>query len=218
MDKIPGADRLAKEPKLLIGLCRNVVERLEDSVDNVEIPVLEAQLREISNTIVRLKKLGVAVPPALRTEKHRLSSLLNSKAEGYDSLVYLAYEFEGILQDLRFRMGGQPEKPLKAKNRPHSASVDKNDREILREYMMIALENLGGRARVTSVLEEMTRLLKKKMLPGNLELYQDGKKISWTAQPQDNGIAQLAGKRAGYDDLPLDVWEFEEKSIRKHIG
>lgn len=210
MSQEPDNKRFLKNPSLLIDLCREVIDQLDNGADDPEIGEKEAQLREISRTIDRLDKLGVAVPEALRAEKTRLAAALGTKTEGLQALNHLADEFEGLLKDIKVRLGkdGGPNesKKLRAK---HSRSP-KTEKKILREHIIRALKKLGGRARMADVLNEMERQLSGKLLPRDLEVHKDGKSIVWQNSAQWERFRMIkegmlrSNSRHGYWELNED--------------
>lgn len=97
-------DHFINDPGLLIDVFRDVIKRLDARADDPEIREKEAQLREISRTIDRLDKAGVAIPDVLRAEKTRLASALGIKADVLSALNLLADKLEGLLKDLKARL------------------------------------------------------------------------------------------------------------------
>jgi hypothetical protein len=71
-----GNDRYVKNPSLLVTLCTEVIDQLDPSSDDLGVTEREAQLREISKAVERLKNAGVPVPEPLRAEKTRLVASL----------------------------------------------------------------------------------------------------------------------------------------------
>src|SRR3972149_3602023 len=201
-------DRYVKDPSLLIELCREVIEQLDSGDDDAEMDAMETQVREISRTIDRLEKSSVPVPDVLRAEKTRLAAALCDKT-GTMALHHLAEEFEEILKDLRTGLG-QDRASTARKRAPRKRSRSpKTDKKVLREQIIRALKKIGGRARVADVIEEMSRHLKGKLLPGDLELRQDGKTSDWV---KNACWERLRMVREGIlrDDSPNGIWELTE--------
>lgn len=201
-------DRYVKDTGLLIALCQEVIEQLDSGDDNAEMDAMEAQLREISKTIGRLEKASVPIPDVLRAEKTRLAAALCDKT-GTMVLHHLAEEFEGILKDLRTRLGQNRTSPSRKREpRKHSRSP-KTDKKILREYIILALKKYGGRARMADVIEEMSRHLKGKLLPGDLELRQDGKTSAWVNNACWERMFMVKDGLLK-NDSPHGIWELTE--------
>ena len=97
-------DRLVKDPSLLIELCREVIDRINNGTDDPKASEKEAQLREIDRAIKKLEKMGVAVPDTLRAEKTRLAAQLVGKSIASLALTLLAGGFDKILKDLNGRV------------------------------------------------------------------------------------------------------------------
>lgn len=171
-------ERYVKNPSLLVDLCREIIEQLDSGDDNAEMDAMEAQLREISRTIDRLEKSAVPIPDVLRAEKTRLAAALCDKT-GTAALHHLTEEFEEILKDLRTRLRQPGDSTAGKRSHGKRSRSPKTDKNVLREQIISALKKSGGRARVANVIEEMGRHLKGKLLPGDLELRQDGKTIAW---------------------------------------
>jgi hypothetical protein len=91
---------LVQDPSLLIDLCREVVNRLDDGQDQAETAAMETQLREIAKAVARLDRLGVPVPEALRGEKTRLAAALGGPTQTTLALSHLADQMtqDGVLR------------------------------------------------------------------------------------------------------------------------
>lgn len=122
-----GIDRFAKDPNLLINLCREVIELIDGETGSEEGETIEAQLREIAKTVERLEKIGVAVPDGLRAEKIRLSVALGVKKESFLTLSLLQEGLEKVLEDLKTRLGhvqkGSAKASVPLQDRSHQAKT-----------------------------------------------------------------------------------------------
>ena len=201
--------RFVKDPSLLVDLCREVIEQLDVGSDGADIGEREAQLREISRTIERLEKAGVAVPDVLRGEKTRLAAALGSTTEATQALSHLSEELEEVLQDLQARLRHDGENTGHKKARGKRSRTAKTDRLVLRENIIRALKRQGGRAQVADVLQEVGRQMKGKLLPGDLEVRKDGKTITWMNNAQWERLRMV---REGVlrKDSPNGIWELAE--------
>ncbi|CAG0955337.1 hypothetical protein METP3_00460 [Methanosarcinales archaeon] len=171
--------RYIKDPSLLIELCREVIDQFDIGNDNKETAAMEAQLREISKAVEKLEKLGVSVPDVLRAEKTRLAASLGVKTEAYQALKHLADEFGDILKELKERLGINSDDKTGTKPKNKRSKLQKTNSEVLRKYIILVLKEFGGRARVPDILDTIERQLSNKLLPGDLEVRQDGKTIAW---------------------------------------
>jgi hypothetical protein len=209
MSHDPDIKRFLKDPSLLIDLCREIIEQLDAGTREPDLGEKEAQLREISRTIDRLEKAGISIPPALRSEKTRLAAALGIKTEELQVLHHLADEFEDMLKDLNSRLGrgGVDAKPKRLRSK--SSRAPKTDPKVLRGYIITALKKYGGRARVSDILDEMGRQLAGKLLPGDLELRQDGKTIAWQNNAQWERF-KMTKDGALRSDSPNGYWELNE--------
>lgn len=199
-----------KDPSLLVDLCREVIDGLDTSTDSSDIVEREAQLREISKSIERLEKSGVAVPDVLRGEKTRLAASLAVHADSTQALAQLADEFANIVKELRTRLGqGQTATMTKAKGKRSRAP--KTDKNVLREHVIGALRKLGGSARVADVIEEMGRQLEGKLLPGDLEWREATNEYVWqnNAKWERYRMTQDGTLR---NDSPYGTWALTENA------
>lgn len=202
-------DRLVKDPCLLIELCREVIDQINNGPDDPEACEKEAQLREIDRAIKKLEKMGVAVPDALRAEKTRLAANLAGKSIASEALTLLAGGFNEILKDLngRVKQRTQPLTPKRQKGR--LSRSPKTEQKVLREVMVKSLRTLGGRARVIEVIKEMERQLEGKLLPGDMGWRESTGEYVWqnNAKWERFRMTQDGILRS---DSPRGYWELNE--------
>lgn len=179
MSKESDINRFVKEPSLLIDLCCDVIEQLDAVSDVAEPQEKEAQLREISRTIDRLDKGGIAVPEALRAEKTRLAAALSVHTEVSQALNLLAEGFDEILKNLKTRLNREKSKLAPRKVHSKRSTSPKTGRKILREHIIRALKILGGRAQSADVVEQIGRQLEGKLLPGDMEWRKSVNSYAW---------------------------------------
>jgi len=172
-------NRFVKEPSLLIDFCYEVIEQLDAVSDVAEPQEREAQLREISRTIDRLEKGGIAVPEALRAEKTRLAAALSVQAEASQALNILVDGFDDILKNLKTRLNRGKSKLAPRKVPSKRSTSPKTGRKILREQIIRALKILGGRAQSTDVVEQVGKQLEEKLLPGDMEWRKSVNSYAW---------------------------------------
>jgi len=169
-----------KDPGLLIKLCSEVIERICNTPEDPKIGEKEAQLREIAKAIAKLEKIKVPIPDALRAEKTKLAAALGHKAYGIPAIPFLIDEFENILKDLNKRLNyGVHKSKVGTGHRTKRSRSPKTDKQTLRENIVRALKQLGGRARVPEVIEEMGRQLEDKLLPGDMEWRESTAEYAW---------------------------------------
>ena len=199
-----------KDPSQLVELCRDVIDQLDASSEDVAVAEQEAQLRAIAEAIERLQRVSVPIPEPLRAEKTRLVAALAVHADARQALAQLADEFQGILKDLRERLGQNTTAP-EAKPRGKRSKLPKTPLAVLREHILQALKKLGGRARVPDVIEEMSRQLEGKLLPGDMVWREATNEPAW----QNNAkwarfqMTQDGALRRG---SPRGIWELGEDS------
>lgn len=202
-------DRLVKDPSLLMDLCREVIDRLDTENDEAETAPMEAQLREIAKAVEKLEKLGVPVPDALRAEKTRLAAALGVRTEATQAMQHLADDLEELLRDLKSRLGRDVDPSTPKKSRVKRSRSPKTGSDVLREHIIHTLRKFGGRGKVAEVLDEMERELKGKLLPGDLEIRQDGKTLAWRNNAQWERL-RMVHDGTLRQDSPNGVWELRE--------
>ena len=148
-------DRFVKDPSILVELCREVIDQLDASSDDAAVAEQEAQLRAIAKAVEQLEKSRVTVPDPLRAEKTRLAASLAVHTDAKQALAQLADEFQDILKDLRERLGQNAASPEAKPRGKRDRKLPKTSQEVLREHIVRALKKLGGKARVSEVMEEM---------------------------------------------------------------
>ena len=202
-------DRFVKDPSLLIDLCRDVIDRIDCGSNNVDTGEKEAQLREIAKAVEKLEKIGVTVPDALRAEKTRLVADLETQTQSLQTLSYLADELDAIIKDLNARLRHVSDTPNTKKKRIRRSRTQQTPRSVLRGYIIKTLRTLGGRAKVGEVLDEMSRQLEGKLLPGDLEWRESSNRYVWQHNTQweryrmtQDGILR--------SDSPRGYWELGE--------
>ncbi len=201
-------DRFVKDPSLLVELCREVIEQLDASSEDSAVAEQEAQLRAIAKAVEQLEKSGVAVPDPLRAEKTRLAASLAVHTDAKQALAQLADEFQDVLRDLRDRLGQNLVSP-ETKPRGKRSKLPKTPQNVLREHIVRALKNLGGKARISEVIAEMGRQLEGKLLPGDTVWREATNECAWqnNAKWERFQMTQDGTLRRG---SPRGIWELEE--------
>jgi exonuclease VII small subunit len=202
-------DRFVKDPNLLIELCRKVIDRMDSGTVDPKNGEKEAQLREIAKAVEKLEKMGVPVPDALRAEKTRLAAGLGIQAQAEQALQHLSDELAAILKSINTRLGRGSDPPTAKKPRVKRSRSPKTNKDVLRKYIIQALKNLGGRARVSDVIEEMGRQLESKLLPGDMEWRDSTREYVWqnNAKWERYKMTQDGTLRS---DSPRGYWELGE--------
>lgn len=202
-------ERYVKDPSLLVELCREVMNRLDAGRENGETASMEAQLREIARAIEKLDRQSVPVPDALRAEKTRLAANLGVSAEASQTLNHLSEELEALIQDVKSRLGSSLEVSPVKKPRTKRSKAEKTSPAKLRILIVEVLKVKGGSAKVREVLDEIGKRLEDELLPGDLEVRQDGKTLAW----QNNVCWQrfrLVEDGILKPDSPRGIWELSE--------
>mgnify|MGYP006284200491 CR=1 FL=1 len=202
-------DHFVKDPSLLIELCRAVIDRIDCVADNADITEKVTQLREIAKAIEKLEKMGVPVPDALRAEKTRLATDLDTQCQSEQTLRNLADKFTEIVKDLNTRLGRGTAATNSKKPNIKRSRLPKTDKNVLRKYIIEALQTLGGRAKVADVVEEIGRQLNDNLLPGDLEWRDSTQEYAWqnNAKWERYRMTQDGILRS---DSPRGYWELSE--------
>jgi hypothetical protein len=203
-------DRFVKDPSRLVDLCRDVIDQLDASSEEVAVGEQEAQLRAIAKAIEQLENSSITVPEALRAEKTRLAASLAVHADAKQALAQLADEFQDILKDLRERLG-QNTNDSEPKPRRKRSRLPKTLQAVLREHILHALKKLGGRARVSEVIEEMARQLEGKLLSGDTVWRETTNEPAWqnNAKWERFQMTQDGALRRG---SPRGIWELGDST------
>jgi hypothetical protein len=201
-----------KDPSLLVGLCRKVIERLDAGSENGETAAMEAQLREIAHAIDKLDKQSVPVPDALRAEKTRLAAALSVSAEAIQTLNHLAEDLDNLLLDLKSRIGRVPETTSPKKPRSKRAKSPKTDRSVLRKLIIEGLNEFGGSAHKDELYKLIEKKYEGRFLPGDFDYLPDGRRIAWKNY-SDWELTLMRKEGVVKSDSPRGVWELSEEHI-----
>jgi hypothetical protein len=207
MSEAADIERFVKDPSLLVELCREVIEQLDASSEDTSVAEQEAQLRAVAKAVEQLERSSITVPDPLRAEKVRLAASLAVHTDAKQALAQLADEFQDIQKDLRDRLGQSTStaSPGTASRRRRSNSP-KTPQRVLREYIVRALQKLGGKARLSEVIEEMGRELESKLLPGDLLWRESTREYAWQNNAKWERF-QMTQDGTLRRDSPRGVWE-----------
>lgn len=209
-------DRYVKDPSLLVELCREVIERLDAEekaiISNVDSRAMETQLREIAKAADKLEKLGVPVPEALRAEKTKLSVALQIQEEHLQRMQTLYDHLNVLLRDIRNRLPKQStinsdnNKLITERFAPDRLSII-----VLRQTIITALHELGGRGSSQSLFSTIAELLKGQFKSADL-VWLEHKKwqgFSWqqAVYSQRKNMVKDGVLRG---DSPKGIWELSE--------
>ncbi len=201
---------LARDPSLLLEALRDLIEYLDSDAEEVPVAEQEVQLRAIAKAVEQLEKAGVTVPEPLRAEKTRIVAAIAVHREAQQALAQLADELSEIVTDLRQRIGQAETKTADAKPHARRPKLPKTAKQVLREQIVLALKQLGGKAKVSDVIEEMTRQLDGKLQPGDLVLRGGAtKEPAWQNNTQWERY-QMVQDGLLRGDSPRGVWELSE--------
>jgi hypothetical protein len=204
-------DQYVKDPSMLMELCREVIDELDERSDDTAVAEQEAQLRVIAKAVEQLEKSRVAVPDPLRSEKIRLATSLALHTDAKQALAQLADDFQDILTDLRKRLGQNTAAPSPSDAKPPAkrSKLPKTAQAALREEIVLALRRLGGKAKVADVIAEVGRSLEGKLLPGDSVWRETASEYVWqnNVRWERFQMTQAGVLRRG---SPRGVWELED--------
>ncbi len=211
MDTKYDVSKLASDPRKLLELIQKVIQRIEIRVDCPKMREKEVQLKEILKTIERLEKKGVAVPDAFRSEKIRLATEVDAKSQKEQPLIRLYDGLEAVLKDLRRRIGRTENQTSSLKPRRKRSRLPKTSNDTLRTCIINALQKFGGRARLSSIFEDVELQLKDQFLPADLDKVQNGKQPVWKNNLQWERL-RMVKEGILRSDSPNGIWELSEGS------
>ena len=125
MNQESGVESYVRNPRLLVDLILEVVDRFGNGQDESATTVMETQLREVAKAIDNLDKVGIAIPDALRAEKTRLAAALGIQAEAMQALSLLTDELDEIVKNLKVEIGER-------QNKQRRKSLVKSDQDQLK--------------------------------------------------------------------------------------
>jgi hypothetical protein len=198
-------DRFVKDPRLLIELCHEVIDRIDASSGETAVAEQEAQLRAIAEAVEQLERARITVPDPIRAEKTRLAAALAMHSDAKQALDQLSDEFQNILEELRDRLRSTSPGPEASERRTRS-TLPKTPPRVLRAHIVSALKTLGGRARIIEVIDEMGRQLEGKLLPGDSVWREATKECAWKNNAKWERF-QMTQDGTLRRDSPRGVWE-----------
>jgi hypothetical protein len=209
MNQEAGIESYVRNPRLLVDLILEVVDRFGNGQDEPATTVMETQLREVAKAIDNLDKAGIAIPDALRAEKTRLAATLGIQAEAMQALSLLTDELDDIVKNLKSRLGNEEQTTEKMPRKKRSRST-KTDNATLRQLMIEALQHLGGSSQKNEVLKYVEQKLQGKLLPGDLEWRDSCKSAVW----QNNACWErykMIEDGILKNGSPRGIWELSEE-------
>jgi len=186
------------------------VARLSDQAGGQA--ALQAQLKEVARSAERLQGQGHPIPDDLRRLKLDLMMRLESGQQAVAELERLAQGLRPVLAsiDVSLSAAKKPNNGPKTKgSRKRQEKMPRTSQEVLREYLLAALRELGGSARCSDVIGKMREMLAGQLLPGDL-LKRKGGAIVWENNAQWERLV-LVKEGILRDDSPRGVWELAEQ-------
>lgn len=196
------ATELKNNPSQLIMLVRDVIDRMFADQNFTTYLDQRKQLDALSHAIQELEEKYVPVPESLKLEKAKLLTKITDYPK--NDVIKIADELQEIVNDIYIRLG---------MDKGRSGYLPKTEKQVFRRLIIDILKKAGGRARASTVLDQIEQQLEGKMLPGDLTLRADGKTLAWrnNAQWERNAMREEGIIK---DDSPNGIWELGESYMR----
>ncbi|HEC06782.1 MAG TPA: hypothetical protein ENJ12_08020 [Thiolapillus brandeum] len=177
-----------------------------------EQAALHAQLKEVARSVERLQSQGHPIPDDLRRLKldlmmrledgEQAAAELKQWAEGLRPLLA---SIDAVLTEARKSGNG----PKNKGGRKRKQKVPRTNQEVLREYLLAALRELGGSASCSRVKDHMRERLAGRFLPGDLMKRKTGE-IVWENNTHWERNA-LVKEGILKKNSPRGIWELAER-------
>jgi len=167
--------KLRGEAEVLISQLQDLAGALASYQPPEDAPLKVGQLREISKTITNLENMKIPVPDELRSLKTSLLWQTHEFAEMENISAMLEQELTKFLAKIRENAGVII---VNGERRPRR-SGDFTPHSVLRECVVKSLKAHGGRAKTTTVLDEVGEMLKGNLTPNDLDLDDYNKQPIW---------------------------------------
>jgi len=177
-----------------------------------EQAALQAQLKEVARSSERLQAQGHPIPDDLRRLKLDLMMRLENGEQTAAELKQWAEGLRPLLVkiDAALIAGKRSGKgPSTTGNRKRKEKAPRTSQEVLREYLLTALRELGGSARCSEVIDKMREMLAGQLLPGDLMKRKTGE-IIWenNAHWERNALVKEGILKK---NSPRGIWELAEQ-------
>ena len=186
------------------------IGRLAESAN--EQAALQAQLKEVARTVERLQSQGHPIPDDLRRLKLDLMMRQESGQQAAEELKTWAEALRPVVAriDAALTVAKQPGNGPKTRgSRKRKEKAPRTSQEVLREYLLMALRELGGSAKCSEVIDKMREMLAGQLLPGDLMKRKSGE-IIWenNAHWERNALVKEGILKK---NSPRGVWELAEQ-------
>jgi hypothetical protein len=193
-----------EKPELLAKLCVDVIKQIDDQQSKAELEEIESQLKEIAYAIDKLEKTGTSVPDELRQLKTGLAAKLVVREKIIGRLKPFEEMLDGVLRDLRLRIG-----KTKGSNYRRFSSEHSTSREVMRTEIIRALQLLGGAGSPAEVKAEIEKNIGEQMLQGD-KVKLNGGRLSWHKKCEKERKHMIKDGILK-SDSPTGLWELSGK-------
>ena len=173
---------------------------------------LQAQWKEVARSVERLQSQGHPIPDDLRRLKLDLMMRLENGEQAAAELKHWAESLRPLLASIdaaltKARQSGNGPKTKGSRKRKEKAP--RTSQEVLREYLLTALRELGGSAKCSEVIDKMRDMLAGQLLPGDLMKRKTGE-IIWenNAHWERNALVKEGILKK---NSPRGIWELAEQ-------
>jgi len=177
-----------------------------------EQAALQAQLKEVARSVERLQGQGHPIPDDLRRLKLDLMTRQESGQQAAEELKTWAEALRPVVAriDAALTVAKQPGNGPKTRgSRKRKEKAPRTSQEVLREYLLMTLRELGGSAHCSAVKDRMREMLAGRFLPGDL-LKRDTGEIVWENNTHWERNA-LVKEGILKKHSPRGVWELAEQ-------
>ncbi|MBF0234501.1 MAG: hypothetical protein HQK65_15890 [Desulfamplus sp.] len=202
-------DCITQDVDSLIDICKKNIYQIHSEFVTEDKNSKEAQLKAIAKAIENLEKQKVEVPESLRAEKTKLVSELAIYDENFEKLKLFRSGLSGLIMELDTILSPLDNSTTNKKKNRKRSKLPKTDSATLQKYIIEALSKMGGSGTVSDILSKIELKLEGKMLPGDLELRQDGRTVVWRNNVQWQRMLMV---KEGIlrSDSPKGIWELNE--------
>lgn len=203
-------ESLPFDPEAVLDDLKHWVEQLTEQAFSSES--LQAQLREVARSTERLEQQGHPIPDDLRRLKLNLLMNVEEGQKAQAELELLSGKLRPLLASIDAVLSNVHNK-TKAKNktsggRKKREKFPRTSQEVLREYLLAALRQLGGSAHCNDIKNRMREMLAGQFQPGDLLKRATGE-IVWENNTHWERNA-LVKEGVFKKDSPRGVWELSK--------
>ena len=202
------------DPEAVLDDLTDWIGRLMEQVRGFSSKVQRAQLREVGRTTERLERQGHPIPGDLRRLKLDLSIHVEEGEKAVAELESLSGRLRPLLASMDAVLSTAKKKVKNKKTlggRKKRKQFPMTSRDVLREYLLIALREKGGSAHCSEIKDRMREMLAGQFQPGDLLKRANGE-IAWENNTRwERGVLVKEGILKS--NSPRGVWELNRDKL-----